>query len=326
MTTVILSDTVGEYSLCVNTMNDLNDMANNLFPSYYGKFSIIHNSIILDKTKPLKYYNICDNDVIIIRDEHQQYEIEDMDMLSYTHLYILATIDNYDVGVMIDSGASLSVISSKLVSSLGLTNKINSNIKYTMRGVGRAKCSGVIHNLTMKINNIFVTQISLNVIDTEDNIFLFGLDVLNKNRCIIDVNNKNLIWNDLKLNLLNEIDVVKYKIPINNIEHKLLYIEQNYFNILSNLNDFDKIKFAELIHQIIKNILNKSDKKFMTLPKNAKLVNDFIIKNNGTKFIESIGFIDNGDSFKLINTDDDSMKLLENTLKIITSENVAMAC
>jgi len=319
MTTVTLSDTFNEYSLCLNTMDDLYNMTNNLFPGYCNDFEITHNTITLDKNKPLKYYNICNNDILIITNKRNQWEIEDMDMLSYTHLYILASIDNYDVGVMIDSGASLSVISIKFVNALGLTNKINSNIKYTMHGVGRAKCLGVIHNLTLKLNNLLVTQVSLNVIDTDDNIFLFGLDVLNKNRCVIDVSNKTLTMNEIKLNFLNELDVKKYKNPINNNDNKLLYIEQNYFDILDNLNDIDKIQFVDTIQKIIKNILNESNEKFFTLPKNAKLINEIIIKNNGTKFIESIGFTDNGDTFKFKNTDDESFNLLKNTLKIMES-------
>ncbi len=325
MTTIILTDTINEFTLCVTSVNDLYDMAIDAYPYFYGKFNISYNDVVLDKNKPLKFYNIDDNDILLIHDKHNQDEIEEIDMLRYTLLHVLVTIDNYDVSVIIDSGASLSVISSKYVETLGLANKINSNINYTMKGVGTAKCLGVIHNLTMKINNKILAQISLNVIDSNENIFLFGLDVLNKNSCIIDVCKKKLHWDNKILDMLNENDVIKYKNPIVNNNAQLLYIEQHYFNIINKLDDNNKLKFSETVQKIINNILVESNEKYLTLPKKAKIVNDIIINNNGTQFIESIGFTDNGDNFKFKNTDYKAFELLKNTLKIITTENVAMA-
>ncbi len=325
MTTILLSDTFDDFNLCVISIKELYDMASGIFTYFNGDFNISHNGIVLDQNKSLKYYNIIDNEMLLINNKHNQDEIEDLDMLPYTLLHVLATIDNYDIAVIIDSGASLSAISSKHVATLGLTNKINSNISYTMRGVGTAKCLGVIHNLTMKINNTLLTQISLNVIDSNDDILLFGLDVLNKNNCIIDVGNRKFHWNNAILNLLNENDVIKYKNPIINNNAQLLNIEQYYFNIINNLDDNNKLKFSETVKKIIDNILVGSNEKYLTLPKSSKIVNDIIINNNGTKFIESIGFTDNGDSFKFKNTGNKEFELLKNTLKFITLENVAIA-
>lgn len=326
MLCIIVTDTICDHILYVNTIEDVYTQASNIFNYYDNGVDVLLNDVILDINKTFEFYGIGNNDMLLVTEKKQMYEIEDMDILNYTHLYLLCEIENYNVSVMIDSGATMSVVSHKIISTLGLDNKINKKFNYTMRGIGQSECIGIIHNLTIKINNI-ITQVSLHVIEDGEkgNTILFGLDVLNKHKCIIDIPNRLLHWNDNILKCLNETDVAKYRKPVYGKNNVIANIKNNYVSIVDNLDNDTKTKFNTIIKKIIDNVINNGhDKKYLTLPKAAKMVNECIIGNNANMFMESIGFIDTGDKFEYVNMDNNNIDVLKSTLEIINN-NMVMA-
>lgn len=218
-----------EFGIQIGSTMQLFEIANLYFEFYDNKFSLYHNNNILDKTKPLGYYNISEGDIITICDSIDDNEMEELDMLSHSLLYLRATLDVYDIAVMVDTGAQVSIITSKLARSLGMFSKINSNFKGVARGVGSAKIFGIVPNFTLKINDDTITTVSLRVIENEsEDCLIFGLDTLIKHHCKIDIISRKISWDGKMLNFLNENDCEKYDTLVINEKEQQIYVGNVY--------------------------------------------------------------------------------------------------
>lgn len=116
-------------------------------------------------------------------------------------LYVNLFINDHAIKAFVDSGAQNTIMSAKCAERCGLVRLIDKRFAGEARGVGTAKIVGRIHIAQMKFGNSYF-PISLTVLDSNDVDFLFGLDMLKRYKCIIDLGR-----NTLRINLGGENEV-----------------------------------------------------------------------------------------------------------------------
>lgn len=135
-----------------------------------------------------------------------------------THLYYVKGLKgHFAFKILIDCGASISIMSYNMSQLLGLKITKGSNI---VHGVGgQAKILGVINQCHLNI--LYTRQIPItvnfNVLynPLDKNTIILGLDFLERYKCIINTHHKTLQLGSNTIKFLNHKELLKYKLPIN---------------------------------------------------------------------------------------------------------------
>nr|XP_043621140.1 protein DNA-DAMAGE INDUCIBLE 1 [Erigeron canadensis] len=101
-------------------------------------------------------------------------------------LYVDMEVNGVPLKAFVDSGAQSTIISKTCAERLGLLRLLDQRYKGIAQGVGQTEILGRIHVAPIKIGNIFY-PCSFLVLDSPNMEFLFGLDMLRKHQCIIDL-------------------------------------------------------------------------------------------------------------------------------------------
>lgn len=101
-------------------------------------------------------------------------------------LYVDMEVNGVPLKAFVDSGAQSTIISKSCAERLGLLRLLDNRYKGIAHGVGQSEILGRIHVAPIKIGNIFY-PCSFLVLDSPNMEFLFGLDMLRKHQCIIDL-------------------------------------------------------------------------------------------------------------------------------------------
>ncbi|PON47238.1 Ubiquitin [Parasponia andersonii] len=101
-------------------------------------------------------------------------------------LYVDMEVNGVPLKAFVDSGAQSTIISKSCAERCGLLRLLDQRYKGTAHGVGQTEILGRIHVASIKIGNIFY-PCSFTVLDSPNMEFLFGLDMLRKHQCIIDL-------------------------------------------------------------------------------------------------------------------------------------------
>ncbi|XP_010252984.1 PREDICTED: DNA damage-inducible protein 1 [Nelumbo nucifera] len=101
-------------------------------------------------------------------------------------LYVDMEVNGIPLKAFVDSGAQSTIISKSCAERCGLLRLLDRRYKGVAHGVGQSEILGRIHVAPIKIGNIFY-PCSFMVLDSPNMEFLFGLDMLRKHQCIIDL-------------------------------------------------------------------------------------------------------------------------------------------
>lgn len=101
-------------------------------------------------------------------------------------LYVDMEVNGVPLKAFVDSGAQSTIISKSCAERCGLLRLLDRRYRGIAHGVGQSEILGRIHVAPIKIGNIFY-PCSFMVLDSPNMEFLFGLDMLRKHQCIIDL-------------------------------------------------------------------------------------------------------------------------------------------
>ncbi|XP_038691414.1 protein DNA-DAMAGE INDUCIBLE 1-like [Tripterygium wilfordii] len=101
-------------------------------------------------------------------------------------LYVDMEVNGVPLKAFVDSGAQSTIISKSCAERCGLLRLLDRRYKGIAHGVGQSEILGRIHVAPIKIGSIFY-PCSFLVLDSPNMEFLFGLDMLRKHQCIIDL-------------------------------------------------------------------------------------------------------------------------------------------
>ncbi|OVA19720.1 Ubiquitin-associated domain/translation elongation factor EF-Ts [Macleaya cordata] len=101
-------------------------------------------------------------------------------------LYVDMEVNGVPLKAFVDSGAQSTIISKSCAERCGLLRLLDQRYKGIAHGVGQSEILGRIHVAPIKIGEVFY-PCSFMVLDAPNMEFLFGLDMLRKHQCIIDL-------------------------------------------------------------------------------------------------------------------------------------------
>ena len=134
--------------------------------------------------------------------------------------YVKGVKGHFSFKLMIDSGASISIMSSSMVQLLGL--KMTKGY-HMVHGVGgQAKILGTINQCKLHIHSTSLIPIAVNFSvlhnPLDKHTIILGLDFLERYKCIINAHQKTVQLGPHIVKVMDKKELLKYKLPIN---HKL---------------------------------------------------------------------------------------------------------
>jgi hypothetical protein len=133
------------------------------------------------------------------------------------HLYyVKVNYKFFTFKVLIDCGAQISIISPSMALYLGL--KSDNRKQGIVKGVGQASILGAIPNCNMFIYSKPLIPVTINLCviqsQVDKNLIIFGLDFLEKYKCILNCNLKNMVIGNKIVKFMNNKELILYKLPI----------------------------------------------------------------------------------------------------------------
>ena len=122
-------------------------------------------------------------------------------------LYINLEINGHPVKAFVDTGAQMTIMSTRLAEATGLSKLIDRRFVGEVRGVGRGKIIGRIHQAQIKIETQYICN-SFVVLDTEIDV-LIGLDMLKRHQASIDLAKNVLRIAGIETRFLSEAEIPK---------------------------------------------------------------------------------------------------------------------
>jgi DNA damage-inducible protein 1 len=108
-------------------------------------------------------------------------------------LYVDTEVNGVPLKAFVDSGAQMTIMSVACAERCGIMRLVDRRFSGTAKGVGTAKILGRVHQAPLKIGGAHLTA-AVTVLERGDMEFLFGLDMLKRHQCSID-----LMSNELKI-------------------------------------------------------------------------------------------------------------------------------
>ena len=119
-------------------------------------------------------------------------EIPDM-LITSEPLYIDGYIDNNPVKILIDTGASSSIIYNNAINRLDLHSKVDTNYKSLLSGIGLEVSFGRIWYINLQISNyIFPVSLIVSNNDVSNTDIILGMNFLKACNAILDLENMTL--------------------------------------------------------------------------------------------------------------------------------------
>lgn len=129
------------------------------------------------------------------------------------HLYMKLKINGHETFALVDTGAKLTVIHPKLAEECGILNLVDKRFATMTAGVGTAYSEGRIHSVPVSLGDTGIdVPCSFTVLDIPVGI-LFGIDMLKRHKCTINLAKDVLDIGGLEIKFLNESEIEKYVKP-----------------------------------------------------------------------------------------------------------------
>lgn len=121
-------------------------------------------------------------------------------------LYVSMEVNNQKVQAFVDSGAQVTIMSKPCADRCSLSRLIDRRFDGIAKGVGATQIVGRIHMTQIKIGSQFFSA-SFTVLDQDEPEILFGLDLLRKFHCSIDLKKNCLRIGDEDVPFLGEHEI-----------------------------------------------------------------------------------------------------------------------
>jgi len=130
---------------------------------------------------------------------------------SVTMLYIDAKINGTPIQAFVDSGAQSTIMSQICAERCGIFRFIDKRFAGVAVGVGTSRILGRVHVVNMQILDKFF-QCSITILEDDKVDFLFGLDMLKRHQCCIDLKSNKLTFSTAEISVpfLGEGEIKKH--------------------------------------------------------------------------------------------------------------------
>lgn len=138
------------------------------------------------------------------------YHIAPESFVAVSFLYIRLEINGHEAFGLVDSGSQKTTIHSSLAEEFGILDLIDTRFASMTVGTGTQKSKGRIHNVAVKLGETNVDlPCSFTVLDLHVGI-LFGLDMLRRHKCSIDLDKDALVISGQEIKFLTESEIEKH--------------------------------------------------------------------------------------------------------------------
>lgn len=189
-----------------------------LLRNFYTKFEEENNRLAeLDRLAQLNPY---DRDIQTqIEKEIRKKQIEEqlIRALEYnpeffgvvTMLYIRIEVNKHLVKAFVDSGAQTTIMSKECATRCGLIDYMDTNHATIASGIGTGRILGRVHSSMLKIGNSFY-EAAISIIEESKVEFLFGLDLLKRHRCLIDLGKNVLVIGEEEVPFFSDSEIREF--------------------------------------------------------------------------------------------------------------------